>query len=212
MDFMTEMNINNIRLIIFDPGNVVFEVNHQKIFHHWADVTSLPEEFFADHRVPEKIFHQFERGEITPEEFHKVLITYKEVDLSFEDFSEGWNAIYGEAYLEVHNALQKLSDKVFLVALTNTNELHRKVWIHKYAMTLKYFNKLFISSQLGFRKPEDRAFKYVLEECKVTPREALFFDDVIENITKANDLGIHAVQVSKPSDITRELQQCGFNI
>jgi putative hydrolase of the HAD superfamily len=201
------MNSNVIRLIIFDLGNVVFEINHQKIFHHWAAVTSLPEGFFADHRVPDMIFHQFERGELTPEEFHRVLITSKDVDLSFEDFSEGWNAIYGGVYPEVHNALQKLSDKVFLVALTNTNELHYKVWIQKYAETLKYFKKLFISSQLGFRKPEFRAFKYVLEECKVKPQETLFFDDVLENITKAHELGIQAVQVSRPSDITSELQQ-----
>jgi epoxide hydrolase-like predicted phosphatase len=206
------MNSNNIRLIIFDLGNVVFEINNQNVFKYWAHVTSLPEEFFADHHIPDMIFHQFERGELTPEEFHRVLITSKDVDLSFEDFSDGWNAIYGEAYPEVHNVLQKLSDKIFLVALTNTNELHSKVWMHKYAKTLNYFDRLFISSQLGFRKPEARAFKYVLEECKVKPRETLFFDDVIENITKANDLGIHAVQVSEPSDITNELQQRGLII
>ena len=206
------MNPNVIRLIIFDLGNVVFEVNHQNIFKYWAHVTSLPEEFFADHRVPEMIFHQFERGELTPEEFHRVLITSKDVDLSFEDFSAGWNAIYGEVYAEVHDALQKLSEKVFLVALTNTNELHYKVWMRKYAKTLNYFDRLFISSQLGFRKPEARAFKYVLEECKVKPQETLFFDDVMENITKAHELGIQAVQVSRPSDITSELQQRGFII
>jgi len=201
------MNSNNIRLIIFDLGNVVFEINNQNVFKYWAHVTSLPEEFFADHHIPDMIFHQFERGELTPEEFHRVLITSKDVDLSFEDFSDGWNAIYGEAYPEVHNVLQKLSDKVFLVALTNTNELHYKVWMHKYAETLKYFKKLFISSQLGFRKPEFRAFKYVLEECQAKPCETLFFDDVLENITKAHELGIHAVQVSEPSDITTELQR-----
>ena len=209
---MNVMNSDVIRLIIFDLGNVVFEVDHQKIFRYWARVTSLPEEFFADHHVPDTISHQFERGELTPEEFHRVLITSKDIDLSFEEFSEGWNAIYGEVYPEAQNALQKLFDKVFLVALTNTNELHYKVWMHKYAKTLNYFDRLFISSQLGFRKPEARAFKYVLEECKVKPQETLFFDDVLENITKANDLEIHAVQVSKPSDITSELQQRGLII
>jgi putative hydrolase of the HAD superfamily len=207
---MTAVNSNDIRLIIFDLGNVIFEVNDQKVLQNWAQVTSLPEEFFSDHPVPDIIFHQFERGELTPEEFYRTLVTSKEVDLSFEDFVEGWNAIYGEAYPEVQSALQKLSNRILLAALTNTNELHRRVWIRKYAETLRYFDRLFISSQLGFRKPEDRAFKYVLEECQVKPRETLFFDDVIENITKAHDLGIHAVQVFKPSDITNELQQRGL--
>ena len=100
--------------------------------------------------------------------------------------------------------------RIFLAALTNTNELHRRVWIRKYADTLKYFDRLFISSQLGFRKPEDRAFKYVLEECRVKPGETLFFDDVIENITKAHDLGIQAIHVGRPADITSELQNRGL--
>ena len=69
---MSIMNSYNIRLIIFDLGNVIFEVNNQNIFQHWAQVTSLPEEFFTDHRVPDMISHQFERGELTPEEFHRV--------------------------------------------------------------------------------------------------------------------------------------------
>ena len=194
-----------MRLIIFDLGNVIFEVDDQKIFRNWARITSLPEDFFADHNIPDVIFHQFERGELTPEEFHKILITSKEVDLSYENFVEGWNEIYGEVYPEVQDALKKLSDKVLLAALTNTNELHCKVWMRKYAETLQYFNRIFISSQLGFRKPEDRTFKFILDEYKVKPQETLFFDDILENITKAKSLGIHAVQVLKPSDITNEL-------
>lgn len=207
---MLGMNPNNIRLIVFDLGNVIFEVNNQKVFHYWAQVTALPEEFFAERHVPDLIFHQFERGELTPEEFYRILMSSRKIHLSYEDFVKGWNEIYGEAYPEVRDALKKLSDKVLLVALTNTNELHRQVWVRKYAETLKYFNRIFISSQLGFRKPEDRAFKFVLAQCKAEPHEVLFFDDVIENITKAHELGIHALQVSKPSDITNELRRQGL--
>jgi len=99
---------------------------------------------------------------------------------------------------------------VQLVALTNTNELHCKVWPRKYSETIKLFNKLFISSELGVRKPEERAFMHVLEYCGVDPQGSLFFDDRIENVSKAIELGIHGVQVSNPSDITDELQRQGL--
>lgn len=201
------MSSNSIRLVIFDLGNVVFEVKSQNVFRHWAQVTSLPEEFFADHRVPDSIFHRFERGEITSLEFYEALIKYKKVELSFEDFVKGWNAIYGKVYPEAREALRKLSDKVLLAALTNTNELHSQVWPDKYAEILKYFKRIFISSQLGFRKPEERAFNYVLKECQMNPQETLFFDDDIENINKANELGIRGIHVAEPSDITIELEK-----
>ena len=204
------MKSNNIRLIIFDLGNVVFEVNNENAFQYWAKVTSFTEEFFAQHHVPDRIFHKFERGEITPVEFYEVLIKYKKVDLSFEDFSKGWNAIYGQVYPEVQAALRELTDTVLLAALTNTNELHCKVWPDRYAGTLKHFNRIFISSQLGFRKPEERVFKHVLKECKMNPQETLFFDDILENVNKANELGIQGIHVSKPSDIIMELEGRGL--
>ena len=207
---MTGKNADPIRLIIFDLGNVVFEVINRNAFRYWAQVTSLPEAYFAEHHVPDWILQKFERGELTPGEFHKVLIRYKKVDLSFEDFSFGWNSIFGEVYPEIHFALQRMSASVLLAALTNTNELHRKIWSDKYAETIKLFNRIFISSQLGFRKPEERAFRHVINAFNLKPHEILFFDDIFENIAKAYALGIHAVQVSNPIDVTTELTKRGL--
>ena len=202
--------IDLIRLIIFDLGNVVFEVINRNAFRYWAQVTSFTEDYFAEHHVPDRIFHQFERGELTPGEFHKALIKYEKVDLSFEDFSIGWNSIFGEVYPEIHSALQKITDSVLLAALTNTNVLHCRVWSDKYAETLQHFDRVFISSHLGFRKPEERVFMHVLKEFNMKPHEILFFDDIVENIEKADALGMHVVQVSNPADVTTELMKRGL--
>ena len=207
---MTEKKANHIRLIIFDLGNVVFDVINRNAFRYWAQVTPFTEEYFAEHHVPDWIFHRFERGELTPMAFYEALIKYKKVDLSFEDFSKGWNSIFGEVYPEIRAALQRIADSVFLAALTNTNELHCKVWSIKYADTLKYFTRIFISSQLGFRKPEERAFIHVQKAFNLEPHEILFFDDILENITKANAIGMHAIQVSNPTDVTIELMKRGL--
>ena len=91
---MTGRNAGRIRLIIFDLGNVVFEVINRNAFRYWAQVTSFPEEYFAELHMPDLVFHQFERGELTPVQFYEALIKYKKVDLSFEDFSKGWNSIF----------------------------------------------------------------------------------------------------------------------
>ena len=207
---MKEKNAETIRLVIFDLGNVVFEVINQNAFRYWAQVTPFHEEYFAEHHVPDWIFHRFERGELTPVEFYEALIKYKKVNLSFENFSKGWNSVFGEVYPEVHAALQRITDSVFLTALTNTNELHYKVWSNKYAETLKLFNRIFISCRLGFRKPEERAFRHVQKAFNMKPHEILFFDDLVENIAKANALGMHAVQVSNPIDVTIELLNRGL--
>jgi HAD superfamily hydrolase (TIGR01509 family) len=207
---MTGRNAGRIRLIIFDLGNVVFEVINRNAFRYWAQVTPFPEEYFAELHMPDLVFHQFERGELTPVQFYEALIKYKKVDLSFEDFSKGWNSVFGEVYPEVHAALQRITDSIFLTALTNTNELHYKVWSNKYAETLKLFNRIFISCQLGFRKPEERAFRHVSKTFNMKPHEILYFDDVAENIEKAGALGMHAVQVYNPTDVTTELLKRGL--
>jgi putative hydrolase of the HAD superfamily len=67
------------------------------------------------------------------------------------------------------------------------------------------FDDIFVSSELGVRKPEQRAFETVVQKMGVDPASVLFFDDLPQNVAGAEALGIRAVQVRSPQDIRRAL-------
>ena len=62
----------------------------------------------------------------------------------------------------------------------------------KYPELGKVFDRIYISTDTGFYKPEPMAYKNVLQENGLKPEECLFFDDLKENVTAAKALGIGA--------------------
>lgn len=207
---MTPETSETISLAIFDLGNVVFDVIELNAFNLWSAHTSMPPEHFAAHDVPDPVFHRFERGEISPHEFHSLFNKHKRVEMTFAEFREGWNSIYGHVYPEVEQALSELRQNVRVVALTNTNQLHCETWVPKYADVLENFEHIFISSQLNCRKPELEIYKLTLDELNTQPDKAVFFDDRDENISAALEIGIRAVKVNQPSDVVTELINLGL--
>ncbi len=78
-----------------------------------------------------------------------------------------------------------------LILLSNIfvhNSAHYK---NKYQFT-KLFEKLYFSSDIGFAKPDSRAFELVLRENNLRPEECLFIDDTKRNIEAARRMGIES--------------------
>jgi putative hydrolase of the HAD superfamily len=94
--------------------------------------------------------------------------------------------------------LKKLSKNYRLFLFSNTNSIH----IKEVFKTLKkahgienlnsYFEKVYLSNELGVRKPKAEGFKRILHENELLPFETLFIDDSKQHIVGARKAGIHS--------------------
>ena len=57
-------------------------------------------------------------------------------------------------------------------------------------MNLKMFDYVFLSFEIGLRKPDREIYEYVLKSIQTTPNNVLFIDDYINNIQGAKECGI----------------------
>lgn len=57
----------------------------------------------------------------------------------------------------------------------------------------KYFDEIFISSEVGLIKPEPEVFEHAMHKLNVRPEECIFTDDSPRNIAAAEKLGINVV-------------------
>ena len=71
------------------------------------------------------------------------------------------------------------------------------------------FDRVFVSSEVGIRKPERTAFELIAREIGVAPGSIMFFDDLLENVTGALDAGLLAVHVRSPVDVQVALRRLG---
>lgn len=83
-----------------------------------------------------------------------------------------------------------------MVILFNTNLLHCYYWPSQYPKVQECVDKLYLSQDLGIRKPDTAIYRYVLEQVGATADGAVFFEDNADNIAAARQVGIRIVHVT----------------
>ncbi|MGB9096311.1 glucose-1-phosphatase [Erwinia sp.] len=184
-------------LYIFDLGNVIVDIDFNRVLGVWSDLGRVPLSTLQSRFQMDESFEQHERGEISDEEFAEKMCEQLDIALSFEQFAAGWQAVFVGVRPEVIAIMHKLreqGDRV--VILSNTNKLHCTFWPTQYPEVQKAADKLYLSQEMGLRKPEPEIYQQLLNAEDESAQEAIFFDDNLANIEAARALGIHSVHVT----------------
>ncbi|KMI05969.1 alpha-D-glucose-1-phosphate phosphatase YihX [Klebsiella variicola] len=83
-----------------------------------------------------------------------------------------------------------------MVVLSNTNRLHTTFWPDEYPEVRAAADRIYLSQEMGLRKPEAEIYLRVLEEEGFSAADTVFFDDNVDNIAGANRLGITSILVT----------------
>lgn len=67
------------------------------------------------------------------------------------------------------------------------------------------FTRIFVSSELGFAKPDERAFNAVLQEMHFEAKDAVMIDDSARNIDAAIMLGMKGIVFDENIEVETEL-------
>ncbi len=184
-------------LYIFDLGNVVIDIDFGRVLGVWSNLSGAPLASLKKQFVMGDAFEQHERGDITDEAFAAKICGELGIALSFEQFTAGWQAVFvgvRPEVIEIIQGLRKQGNRV--VILSNTNRLHCDYWPSQYPEVQQSVDKLYLSQDLGMRKPDPAIYRYVLEQEGVNAQDAVFFDDNAENIAAAKSVGLPAIHVT----------------
>jgi glucose-1-phosphatase len=205
-----EMPVQSADALLFDLGRVVIDIDFARAFACWAgharcEPRVLEEQFRRD------ISHRrHEVGEIDTREFFAGLKTACAIDISYEQFLDGWNAIFIGEMPGMADLLERAARQLPLYAFTNTNPDHEVVWSQRYAGILANFTEIFVSTRIRLRKPDAAAFDHVVKAIGVPAQRIVFFDDSIENVAGARARGLQAVHVRSTADVADTLAALGL--
>lgn len=184
-------------LYIFDLGNVIVDIDFNRVLGAWSDFSRVPLATLKQSFTMGEPFHQHERGEISDEDFAQALCEEMDMPLSYEQFSTGWQAVFVALRPEVITIMHKLRGQGHrVVVLSNTNRLHTTFWPEQYPEIRAAADHIYLSQEMGMRKPEARIYQKVLELEGFSADDALFFDDNADNIAGAEQVGISAILVT----------------
>jgi putative hydrolase of the HAD superfamily len=191
--------------LLFDLGNVVFNIDFDRAVACWAgharcETNQLRQRF--SHDLP---YQQHEIGKIDTGAYFASLRNSLGIDLPDAQFLEGWNAIFLDEVPGISAALAQTAARMPVYAFSNTNPAHEACWSDRYGGTLAHFRKIFVSSTIGLRKPDAKAFQFVIDEIGVPAGRIVFFDDSLDNVKGARACGLQAVHVNSHADVAGTL-------
>lgn len=181
-----------IKNIFFDFGAVLIPIDEMKTRRAFEELGALPALAQQD-----ELFQQLERGEVKEEEFLKSISSFffRKTILK-KDLAQAWNALCHEAIpAESIRLVRQLSKKYDCYLLSNTNPLHlaqikENSGRFAYKKFMGSFKDLYLSHEMGSRKPENAFYEKVLKDHDLNAEECFFVDDREENIEAAKPLGI----------------------
>ena len=68
------------------------------------------------------------------------------------------------------------------------------------------FHHMTISAEVGVAKPSAKIYEFALKQLQVKAKEAVFVDDVLENIEACEKLGMKGIQFKDPESALKQLK------
>jgi glucose-1-phosphatase len=193
-----------IKNIIFDLGGVILDLDVDKTYHQFAQLSSRPVVQLKAEAARHSFFNEYEQGSISDDNFRGELNSFLGSTVSDQQIDEAWNAMLGVLPLARVDLLKKIRGKFRIFLLSNTNNIHLHYFTKIAEDTLgasswdNLFEKAYYSHLIRIRKPDAAIYTHVLNENNLRADQTLFLDDNLSNLQGAASIGIQTFHVTHP--------------
>ncbi len=193
--------------IVFDLGNTLIR------FDHYIAVRKLEKRFNIDQKRTYELFFDseitrlFEKGQITPQDFHKQASALLGIDITYSEFVDIWNDIFWEDEGSCRIARDLKKDyKLFL--LSNVNKVHFEYVQGKFDI-LGIFDEMILSFKLGAMKPDRAIYDDVVAKAGGDRSKLIYIDDREDLIKASTALGIDSIKYEGAEKLALTLRDKG---
>ena len=204
---MTEST--NINALLFDLGGVLVDIDFSRVLHSWSHSSRLPLPEITRRFSMDEPYRQHEMGEITASDYFAHLRQLLELEATDNEIERGWNDLFVGEIAATIDCIASAQTNFPCYLFSNTNPTHQAFWTSSFPAALDPFQQIFVSSEMGLRKPDRAAFEAIAAATGFRLDEILFFDDTEENVIGARLAGMPAILVNSHADVETALTNIG---
>lgn len=200
---MDKIDLKGINNIIFDLGNVIIDLDIAATDSAFKKLCANRYEEVMNELNKEFFFEKYETGKISTNEFVQTLQSMIGNGISEKAIIDAWNAMLLTIPDERYNILKSLKKDYRTFCLSNTNELHIEYVFNQLKQTKgiqnldDYFERVYLSHEMGQRKPDVEIFETVIHDNNLIPSETLFIDDTAGHLEGAKKAGLHTFHMNE---------------
>ena len=198
--------LEGIKSVVFDLGGVIYGVDYHKTINEFKALgIDRFEEVYAKAGQSD-LFNDLEEGKISRAVFVERIKTLSGQDIISSQIFIAWNSMLLGFMPDALTCLKRLSGSYRLFLLSNTNEIHiqeieSRVGAEVFSDFCALFEKVYLSHELGLRKPHPEVFTHIIEEQGLAASETLFIDDSIQHVEGAIKAGLRAYHLTDDQTI-----------
>ena len=193
-----------IKNIVFDFGGVLVDWDPRYFYRNVFETEEEVEYFLTNVCTPE--WNTLTDAEMTFAEAIEMLVPkFPQYEREIRLYFEGWPEMLRVEIPEsiTFKALMR-AEGYRLYGLTNWSAETMPIAKRKFTF-MNGLDGMIVSGEEGVKKPDPRIFQLLLDRYNLRPEETVFFDDHIENIIAAREMGIHGILFKDAAQAERDL-------
>ena len=194
-----------IRAVFFDLGGVIVRTEHQAPRQHLAERLGMDYDDLVRLVFESETSRMASVGKVSSEE-HFAAVTRR----LKRDASEA--ASIREEFFAGDVVDRELLDFIRSLRPRRKTGVISNAWsdLRDYIVKQGFsdaFDRIVISAEVGVVKPKAEIYQIALEQLGVSPGEAVFVDDFIENVEGARAVGMSAIHFKEPETVIEQLKK-----
>jgi HAD superfamily hydrolase (TIGR01509 family) len=199
-----------ITWFIFDIGNTIIKLAYERVIENICRESSVDRDQLLEIFEMPGGYRDMERGAITFWDFHEFLSDKAGYSGNAREFHALWSDFFDGPTPGIEDLLDRVRRKYRIAYLSNSNEVHAEVIPKEFPALFGKDDRFVFSHRHKIAKPDPEIFQRALEVIGATAQNAVFIDDLIENVAAARSIGMAAFQYRDTPSLVRELEQEGL--
>jgi len=191
-----------VKNIIFDLGGVLLNLDQERTLRAFRKLGLDLDDVNSE----SALFKDFETGKVDEAYFLHYLRTALKGNATDEQLIRAWNAMLLDMPVSRVDLVYQLKQRYRIFLFSNTNTIHMRE-IFDFTDKLLgqgrfkgMFEKLYLSYEMGLRKPNPDAYHALLKDAGLNAFETVFIDDSKINLRGAQEAGLHTIWAKEPFD------------
>lgn len=184
--------------IIFDLGAVIIDIDYNATAQAFKNLGIENFDDLYSKKKQDHFFDDFETGQLSNNHFRDEIRRHFNKPVSDAQIDHAWNAMLINIPVKRMQWLSTLRPEFRVYLLSNTNKIHVEAFTeifnatHGQGVFENCFDKIYLSCQVGLRKPHAEIFDMVVKENQLDIKETIFIDDSPQHIEGALKYGLPA--------------------
>ncbi len=192
--------------IIFDNNGVLTTNDEERTYSRVSEFLGISIE--EEKKILGKFVLSLDEGKITQREFYYKFLREGNLKHDIDKFAQ----VHLESYIpkkEVQEFASSLKKNYSIVLLSNFGDAFWKLYPQWGLAKLILRENVFVSSDMGMAKPDEKIYLKMLNRLKVEANKCVFIDDNKDNILTASRLGFHALHFTQLEELKDNLRDLG---